>query len=72
MTDEQLIGYAQLHCQTDLKLFSVGHIKRLFELAGEPVPEVCTRYPKAFRSMDEETVEALVKKIRARQKGDER
>jgi len=37
MTDDQLIGYADIHCETPRALFSAEHIRRMYELAfGEP------------------------------------
>lgn len=36
MTDDELIGYAQLHCQTERALFSSEHVDRLLALAKMP------------------------------------
>jgi len=35
-TDEHLLGYVELHSQTERALFHVGHLNRLLELAGNP------------------------------------
>ena len=40
MTDDDLIGYVELHCRTERALFHSKHIKRLFALAGEDVPNI--------------------------------
>ena len=34
MTDEELLGYAEIHCRTDLGLFRKDHVNRLLALAG--------------------------------------
>lgn len=36
MTDQELIGYARIHCTTERALFHRDHLRRIFELAGEP------------------------------------
>ena len=36
MTDEELIGYCELHCTTERALFHVDHLDRMLELAGRP------------------------------------
>ena len=35
-TDEQLIGYCQLHCETPRALFHTSHINRILKLANYP------------------------------------
>ncbi len=35
-TDESLIGYCELHCETERALFNGSHINRMLELAGHP------------------------------------
>lgn len=38
LTDEELPGYARIHCRTERALFHAGHLRRLFELAGMSIP----------------------------------
>ena len=37
MTDGQLIDYCETHCQTPRALFSREQVKRILQLAGEPI-----------------------------------
>lgn len=37
MTDVELIGYCEIHCETPVALFSPQHTNRMLELAGFPV-----------------------------------
>jgi hypothetical protein len=37
---EELIDYCDLHSRTDRALFHRCHVKRMFELAGKPAPEI--------------------------------
>lgn len=37
MTDEQLIGYCEIHCQTERALFNNEQVNRMLELAGSHV-----------------------------------
>ena len=36
MTDQELIGYCEIHCQTERALFIGRHINRMIALAGYP------------------------------------
>ena len=36
MTDDELIGYCEIHCETPRALFHFGHINRMIKLAGFP------------------------------------
>ena len=36
MTDDELIGYCDIHCETERALFSVTHINRMIDLARLP------------------------------------
>jgi hypothetical protein len=38
MTDQEFIGYCELHSSTERRLFSAEHIGRLAKLAGKEVP----------------------------------
>lgn len=48
MTDLELIGYCDLHCETELALFRGDHINRMIELAGHPSGFVARVDPTAF------------------------
>ncbi len=66
MTDEELIGYCEIHCETERALFHANDINRMFVLAGEPDPNLTGWY-----SVHEE-MEELCKKARKRMKGQEK
>ena len=34
VTDEQLLGYAEIHCRTEVAAFHVDHVNRILALAG--------------------------------------
>lgn len=36
LSDDQFIGYCELHCQTPRALFSGRHVNRMLKLAGNP------------------------------------
>jgi len=36
MSDEELIGYCEFHCETELALFKGSDINRMLALAGHP------------------------------------
>lgn len=36
MPDDRLIGYCEMHCQTERALFSGKHINRILALTGHP------------------------------------
>lgn len=38
-TDEEFLGYFELHSRTERALFHRGHVERLLKMAGRPVPE---------------------------------
>lgn len=54
MDDEQLIGYCAIHAETPRALFHARHIKRMFELAGRPVPQEVLAQPDGFWSMHDD------------------
>lgn len=37
-SDEEFLGYFELHSRTDLALFHRGHVERLLKMAGQPIP----------------------------------
>lgn len=51
MTDTELIGYCDIHCETQRALFSAEHINRMIELAGNP--EGWPHLTEGFYSMHE-------------------
>lgn len=34
MSDDELVGYCEIHCRTERALFSADHINRMIVLAG--------------------------------------
>lgn len=62
MNDNELIGYCNIHCETDLALFHKNHVRRMFELAGEPVPVNIDE--QDFWSVGPDLMRPLVKKAR--------
>lgn len=63
MTDIELLGYADIHCETERALFHVDHIRRLFALAGEPEPPLPST---GFVSCKQDVVRPLTKAARER------
>lgn len=64
-TDEFLLGYVELHSESELALFSLAHVNRLLRLAGD------SRYPlkkPAFLRVDRWTAKPLVEAARERLK----
>jgi len=62
MTDDDLIGYCDLHCKTPRALFNGNQINRMISLAGSclaPIPE------DSWISLHE-TMEGLVRAARKR------
>ena len=65
MDDAHFLSYCLWHSQTELHLFSVGHVRRLHALAGVPVPEDQVSF-RTFIGMDRWYVEPLVARARQR------
>lgn len=65
MTDLELVGYAEIHCETDRALFSVAQLRRLFALADVEFPEPSLP-DSAFRSAGPGLVHRLTKLARRR------
>jgi hypothetical protein len=65
MTDDDLLGYALIHCETERALFSIDHVRRLYELAGEPDPGLPTT-GVGFVSCGPDVVRPLVTAARER------
>ena len=52
-TDVDLIGYCEIHCQTERALFNGQHVNRMLELAGRPKGYVRSVEPSGFYSIHE-------------------
>lgn len=66
MTDDELIGYADIHCETPRALFSNTHLRRLLELGGWPVPDAVSRWPDGWHSAHADVMKSLLAEIRAK------
>ena len=56
MTDRELIGYCDIHCESERALFNERQINRMIELAGYPsgfVREVCVGWYSVHEEMKE-------------------
>jgi hypothetical protein len=62
MSDEELVGYAAIHCKTDRALFSRDHVERLLKLADKPMPPGLPD----FVAVHEETMMPIVEEARRR------
>lgn len=67
MTDNELIGYAEIHCKTERAMFNANQIDRMLELAGDP-PGFVTRPVRPGWYSVHENMEELCKLARERQK----
>lgn len=56
-TDAELIGYCEIHCETERALFAGAHINRMIELAGFPPGFPAAVSPDGFLSAHEEMAE---------------
>lgn len=63
MNDIELLGYAALHCRTELGQFHKEHVKRLFLLAGQAPPKGIDRAD--FWSLGPGDVDPLIQSARA-------
>lgn len=70
MTDDELIGYAAIHCETDLALFSAQHLRRLSELAGHEAPRLIL--DGGYYPAHEGLIRPLLEAIRAKQRSERR
>ncbi len=50
MTDEEFLGYCEIHCRTERALFSGSQVDRLNELAGRPPSYVFSHQWVAMRA----------------------
>jgi hypothetical protein len=67
MTFDDLLGYAEIHCRTELALFSNEHLDQLYLLAGR-IPNV-DLHERAFWNVGPDVIDPLVKAARKRLKG---
>lgn len=63
-TPEDLIGYCEIHCQTERALFSTSQINEMLKVAGHPEGYVREIEGSGFYSMHE-SMEDLCKLARA-------
>jgi hypothetical protein len=68
MKDEDLPDYAWLHCRTERALFHTSHLRRLFEIAGEPIPGDLRH--DGFISAFADVLDPIITKAKARLIGD--
>lgn len=63
-TDEELIGYCEIHCETPVALFSAAQVNRMLFLSGNPdnIPDV----PKDAWRQVHDYMEKLCKLARER------
>ena len=66
LTDEQFLGYCDIHCETPRALFSYEDCVRLYRLAGHDVADPTTQ---GFHAMHEEEAKPLIAKARERLRG---
>lgn len=62
LTDEELPGYARIHCRTECALFHAGHLRRLYGLAGIPIPSVLLG-SNGFFSVHEDVMDPILEAI---------
>ena len=60
MTDQELIDYCDIHCESELALFCREHVERMLKLAG--VKQSSSRLP-SFMSLHDE-MKNLVRRAR--------
>jgi hypothetical protein len=59
-TDEEFLGYFELHSRTDLALFHRKHVERLLKMAGQKVPESL----KEWTSVHDDVADPLIAQAR--------
>ncbi len=59
-TDDDFLGYCQLHARTELALFHRGHVERLLRLAGKEVPT----HLREWTSVHSEAADPLIAEAR--------
>ena len=60
-SDRDFLLYIELHCDTDLALFSSAHCHRFLRIAGVPDEQHPFMYPKAFYGMKRYNISDLLK-----------
>jgi hypothetical protein len=63
-TNEEFLGYVDIHCRTPRALFSLQHVERLHALAQEPLEWRRPQHPPAFSAMDRYYALPLIKQAR--------
>ena len=64
LTDEELPGYALLHCRTPVGAFHKKHVSRLLRMAGEDKQaDICDRSIREWYYLGPESVDPLVEQI---------
>ena len=73
MTDEELIGYCELHCTTERALFHVDHLDRMLELAGRPdgYVKTCKDWVTKWYSVHEDEMLPLCNLARERMRAND-
>lgn len=67
LTDEELPGYAYLHCRTPVGAFHKTHVSRLLHLAGEDEQaDICDRSTREWYYLGPGAVDPLLDQIKAR------
>lgn len=64
MNDKELLGYLETHCRTDLGLVHKDHLKRLFELAGEPKRSILRLDQGTWWSTSPEALDPIIERAR--------
>jgi hypothetical protein len=58
-TDDELLGYASIHCRTERALFHRDHVRRLYKLARQEPPAL-----PEWVTMREDVADPLIKRAR--------
>ena len=66
MTDDELLGYFEIHSRTERALFCKEDVERLLELSGSPKSNT-ERWP-SFMSVRADIADPLVERARRRMK----
>jgi hypothetical protein len=59
-SDEEFLGYFELHSRTPLALFHRGHVERLLRMAGQAIPGL-----GEWTSVHEDVADPLIAQARA-------
>lgn len=71
MTDKELLGYAEIHCRTEVAAFHVDHLNRILDLAGKKwcdmnnyIPKLDTR--KQWYNVGDDLLQPVIDAARAK------